>query len=193
MKQPIKRGCFIMRKLEKYQKKRNFKITKEPKGKVTKSSSKLKFVVQHHLARKDHYDFRLEHKGILLSFAVPKGPSYNYQDKRLSIMVEDHPLSYRNFEGVIPKGEYGAGVVMLWDKGTYEPNNNFAKGLKEGMLKFTLKGERLKGKWALVQIKDNNWLLIKEKDDVKGYKNIKRLNTSIKTGRTMTEIKKDNK
>ncbi len=182
-----------MRKLEKYQKKRNFKITKEPKGKVTKTSKKLKFVVQHHLARKDHYDFRLEYKGVLLSFAVPKGPSYNYQDKRLAIMVEDHPLSYRNFEGIIPKGEYGAGVVMLWDRGTYEANNNFTKGLKEGMLKFTLKGERLKGKWALVKIKDNNWLLIKEKDDIKGYKNIKRMNTSIKTGRTMTEIKKDEK
>ena len=107
--------------LKKYNLKRDFNKTNEPKGKVIKNNSKsLKFCCQHHLARKDHYDLRLEYKGVMLSFAVPKGPSYNPSDKRLAIKVEDHPLSYRLFEGTIPKGEYGGGVVMLFDEGNYE-------------------------------------------------------------------------
>lgn len=113
----------------------------------------LRFVVQHHLARRDHYDFRLEWDGALLSWAVPKGPSYNTRDKRLAVQVEDHPLEYRNFEGTIPKGEYGGGVVMLWDEGYWEPDGNVDDGLRAGMLKFVLKGRRLKGKWALVRLK----------------------------------------
>ena len=109
-------------KLTKYNKKRDFNKTKEPKGIEKKSKSKnLSFVIQHHLARKDHYDLRLEYKGVYISFAVPKGPSFKTTDKRLAVRVEDHPLSYGNFEGTIPKGEYGAGTVMLFDKGTWQP------------------------------------------------------------------------
>lgn len=180
-----------MTNLKLYNKKRNFNNTKEPVGKKEKDSKKLKFCVQHHIARKDHYDFRLEFNGAMLSWAVPKGPSYNPKDKRLAVKVEDHPLSYRKFEGTIPKGEYGAGTVMLWDEGTYIPNENITKTLKQGYLKFTLKGKRLKGAWTLIKFKDDNWLLIKEKDNIKGYTNINKLNTSIKTERTMKEIAND--
>ena len=113
-----------MKSLKTYNKKRNFNKTKEPLGiKKNKKSKKLKFVVQHHLARKDHYDLRLEYDGVYKSFAVPKGPSFNTNDKRLAIQVEDHPLSYGNFEGTIPEGEYGAGTVMLWDKGYWYTEN----------------------------------------------------------------------
>ncbi|HBD06084.1 MAG TPA: DNA ligase, partial [Firmicutes bacterium] len=156
-----------MDKLEKYHKKRSFNKTSEPKGKVNRKKNKNNiFVVQHHASRKDHYDFRLEYKGVLVSWAVPKGPSFNPQDKRLAVKVEDHPLEYKDFEGVIPKGEYGGGTVMLFDEGEYEPLNDFKKGLKKGMIKFILNGKRLKGKWALIRIKESedNWLLIKEKD-----------------------------
>lgn len=173
-----------------YNKKRDFNKTKEPIGKKEKKSKKLKFVVQHHLARKDHYDFRLEYNGILKSWAVPKGPSYNTKDKRLAILVEDHPLEYRNFEGVIPKGEYGGGTVMIFDEGYFEPTNNFKKGLREGTLKFKLKGKRLKGLWTLIHFKEDNWLLIKEEDNFLEFKDIKNIKTSIKTGRTMEEIEK---
>lgn len=176
--------------LTKYNKKRNFTKTKEPKGKKESSRKKLRFVVQHHLARKDHYDFRLEWNGVLKSWAVPKGPSYNPKDKRLAILVEDHPLSYRNFEGTIPKGEYGGGTVMLFDEGCFEPINDFKEGFKEGILKFILKGKRLKGLWTLIYFKEDNWLLIKEKDQYINSKNIKNFKTSIRTNRTMEEIEK---
>ena len=177
-----------MNKLQKYHEKRNFTKTKEPKGKLKKSSSTLKFCVQHHLARRDHYDVRLEYNGVLLSWAVPKGPSYNPKDKRLAVHVEDHPISYANFEGLIPKGEYGGGTVMLWELGSYKPLNDFNEGLKKGNLKFILKGKRLKGAWSLVKFKDNNWLMIKEDDEFKNYTQIANFKTSIKTGRTMAEI-----
>ena len=153
-----------MFKLQEYNSKRNFNKTNEPIGKSSKRASKLRFCIQHHIARKDHYDLRLEWKGILKSWAVPKGPSYNPKDKRLAIMVEDHPLDYRNFEGTIPKGEYGGGSVMLWDKGTWEPL--YKPNFNEGPIKFILKGSRLKGMWTLVKLKDdNNWLLIKDEDE----------------------------
>jgi len=184
--------------LAKYNNKRNFDKTSEPKGikKETKETKKEKakkliFCVQHHLARKDHYDFRLELNGVLLSWAVPKGPSYNPKEKRLAVHVEDHPYSYHNFEGVIPKGEYGGGVVQLWDEGTWEPLEEANKTYKKGYLKFVLKGKRLKGAWTLVQFKENNWLLIKEKDNVKGYTDINMYKTSIKTGRTTSEIEQN--
>ena len=177
-------------KLDNYNKKRNFNKTNEPKGIKKETNKKLKFVVQHHLARKDHYDFRLEHNGVLVSWAVPKGPSYNTKDKRLAVLVEDHPLDYRNFEGTIPKGEYGGGTVMIWDEGYYKIKGNFNKDFKKGSLKITLYGNRLKGDWTLIHFKENNWLLIKEKDNIKGFKNINNLKTSIKTGRTMKEIDK---
>lgn len=153
-------------KLTEYNQKRNFGRTAEPEGITDDSGEQLRFVVQHHIARKDHYDFRLEWNGVLLSWAVPKGPSYNTRDKRLAIKVEDHPLEYRNFEGTIPKGEYGGGVVMLWDEGIWEPYGNVEEGLNEGVLKFTLYGVRLKGKWALIRLRSkkgeskDNWLLL---------------------------------
>ena len=178
-----------MNNLKKYNQKRNFNKTSEPIGKKEKSKKKLRFVVQHHLARKDHYDFRLEWNGTLKSWAVPKGPSYNPQDKRLAIQVEDHPLEYRNFEGVIPKGEYGGGTVMIFDEGYWEPLHES----KENTLKFNLYGKRLKGKWTLIHFKDNNWLLIKEKDSIKGFNDINKFKTSIKTGKTMKEIENGNK
>lgn len=183
----------MVKKLNNYNKKRDFKKTKEPKGLVGKSKGKLKFVVQHHLARKDHYDFRLEYEGVLLSWAIPKGPSYHTKDRRLAVKVEDHPLSYRTFEGVIPKGEYGGGTVMLWDKGYYNWKNDFKEGLKKGSLKFSLDGKRLKGDWTLVRYKGNNWLLIKESDNICLFEDINVFNTSIKTGRTMEEIENNDR
>ena len=176
--------------LKKYQDKRNFNKTKEPIGKIEKEGKKLRFVIQHHLARRDHYDFRLEWNGTLKSWAVPKGPSFNNQDKRLSVHVEDHPLSYRNFEGIIPKGEYGGGTVMIFDEGFWEPLEDPKKGFQNGSLKFALKGKRLKGKWSLIYFKENNWLLIKEKDEYEGKIVLSKWNTSIKTDRTMEEIMK---
>ena len=178
--------------LDKYNKKRNFNTTSEPKGKTKKKSNKrLVFCVQRHLAKKAHYDFRLEYKGELLSWAVPKGPSYNPKDKRLAIHVENHPLDYKNFEGVIAKSEYGGGTVMLFDIGNYEMLEDFSKTLKKGYLKFRLHGERLKGDWALISMKDDNWILIKEKGDVKVFNDISKIKRSIKTGRTMSEIKQN--
>lgn len=190
-------------KLDKYKEKRDFEKTSEPEGIMNKSqegleeSSRegLRFVVQHHLARRDHYDFRLEWDGVLLSWAVPKGPSYNTKDKRLAVQVEDHPLDYRHFEGIIPQGEYGGGVVMLWDEGYWEPLGDVDEGLQEGMLKFILKGIRLKGRWALVRLKkkagekQDNWLLLKEKDEyAQALDGIAEYTTSVRTGRTMEEI-----
>ena len=181
--------------MEEYNRKRNFEKTVEPEGKFEKPGERLKFAVQHHIARRAHFDLRLEWDGALLSWAVPKGPSYDTRDKRLAVQMEDHPLEYRNFEGIIPKGEYGGGVVMLWDEGYWEPQADADKGLREGSLKFVLKGRRLKGKWALIRMKanageaKNNWLLLKEKDNyVKTADGISEFTTSIRTGRTMTEI-----
>lgn len=181
--------------LSEYNQKRNFERTAEPEGISGESDEQLRFVVQHHVARRDHYDFRLEWNGALLSWAVPKGPSYDPRDKRLAVKVEDHPLEYRNFEGIIPKGEYGGGVVMLWDEGFWEPYGNVDDGLREGMLKFVLHGVRLKGKWALIRLKPkkgesaDNWLLLKEKDEYAGSDaGTDEFNTSIRTGRTMAEI-----
>lgn len=160
-----------------YNKKRNFKVTSEPAGKVKKSASKLSFVVQRHKATRLHYDFRLELDGVLKSWAVPKGPSLNPKDKRLAMMVEDHPYDYKDFAGIIPEGNYGGGIVEIWDNGTYADIENSDKvtaekklraGLKDGNLKFQLFGKKLKGEFALVKLKgkeDNSWLLIKHNDD----------------------------
>lgn len=183
--------------LNEYNQRRNFEKTIEPEGRTETSEESLRFVVQHHLAGRDHYDLRLEWNGVLLSWAVPKGPSYNTKDKRLAVQVEDHPLEYRNFEGTIPKGEYGGGVVMLWDEGYWEPYMNVDEGLSEGMLKFSLKGSRLRGRWALIRLKGkagetkDNWLLLKEKDEyVKDDEGMSEFTTSIRTGRNMAEIEK---
>ncbi|QEC52907.1 bifunctional non-homologous end joining protein LigD [Anseongella ginsenosidimutans] len=162
-----------------YRKKRSFKDSPEPKPKregknARKEDKKLRFVVQRHHASRLHYDFRLEMEGVLKSWAVPKGPSLNPSDKRLAMMVEDHPYDYKDFEGIIPEGNYGAGVVYKWDEGFYEPLDKSAnpekellKELRSGSLKFLLKGKKLKGEFALVKMKgaeDNSWLLIKHKD-----------------------------
>jgi bifunctional non-homologous end joining protein LigD len=159
-----------------YNKKRNFKETSEPTGTVKNSTSKLSFVIQRHKASRLHYDFRLELDGVLKSWAVPKGPSLNPKDKRLAMMVEDHPYDYKDFTGIIPEGNYGAGIVEIWDEGTYADIGNSSKevavknlraGLKSGDLKFQLFGKKLKGEFALVKLKgkeDNSWLLIKHRD-----------------------------
>ncbi len=182
-------------KLKAYEQKRNFEKTGEPKAAAVKTGEYLRFVVQHHIAHRDHYDFRLEWDGALLSWAVPKGPSYNIADKRLAVRVEDHPLEYRNFEGTIPKGEYGGGTVMLWDEGYWTPQTDIEKGLRGGSLKFMLQGKRLKGNWTLVRMAPkngetaDNWLLIKEKDDfAQSGSGIGAYDTSVRTGRTMEEI-----
>jgi bifunctional non-homologous end joining protein LigD len=163
-----------------YVKKRVFTKTTEPKG--GKSVGKeLAFVVQRHHASHLHYDFRLELDGVLKSWAVPKGPSMNPEDKRLAMMVEDHPFDYRKFEGIIPNGNYGAGVVMIWDKGTYtslaqnhkDDVKTLRAGLKSGNLKFRLNGEKLRGEFALVKLhgaEENSWLLIKHNDEFAVHK-----------------------
>jgi len=165
--------------LEKYKAKRDFTKSPEPSGERVPHSPRGKaprfFCVQKHLASHLHYDFRLEHNGVLLSWAVPKGPSLDPNTKRLAMHVEDHPFDYGEFEGVIPSG-YGAGIVMLWDKGTWTPEvDDVEAALKKGDLKFTLDGFKLKGSWVLVRTKgkwaggsDRSWLLIKHRDDWAG-------------------------
>src|SRR5579859_3205425 len=197
--------------LEEYKRKRRFEDTPEPPPKVEKKVGN-RFVVQEHAATRLHYDFRLEMEGVLKSWAVPKGPSLDPADKRLAMQVEDHPVSYFDFEGTIPKGNYGGGTVMVWDAGTWEPlspvpvNGVYVPGtekeaaamLAKGDLKFRLKGERLSGDFALVHIKGrsgskgNEWLLIKKKDDrvVAGF-DIDSYETSILTSRTLAQIAGD--
>jgi len=170
--------------LEKYREKRNFKESPEPAGDTKLAAERARnttgvkprfFCVQKHLASHLHYDFRLEHHGVLLSWAVPKGPALDPATKRLAMMVEDHPIEYGTFEGVIPAG-YGAGIVMLWDSGTWTPEvDDVDAALKKGDLKFTLSGYKLKGSWVLVRTKgkwaggsDRSWLLIKHRDDWAG-------------------------
>jgi len=164
--------------LEEYKRKRDFKKTPEPEGTVTPKRAERFFCVQKHLASHLHYDLRLEHNGVLLSWAVPKGPSLDPKTKRLAMHVEDHPFAYGEFEGVIPEG-YGAGIVMLWDKGTWTPEqDDVDAALKKGDLKFTLNGYKLKGSWVLVKTGgryagargggDRSWLLIKHRDDWAG-------------------------
>jgi len=165
-----------------YNKKRNFKKTPEPKGKGG-NKNQFRFVIQRHDASRLHYDFRLELGGVLKSWAVPKGPSMNPADKRLAVMVEDHPVSYINFKGEIPEGNYGAGTVEIWDKGLFLPiDKNHEKitekqaleAIKKGELKIFLKGDKLEGEFVFVRLKkagfsneqsEKNWLLIKHKDE----------------------------
>src|SRR5205085_4848491 len=140
-----------------YKKKRNFINTPEPVTAEIKQKGKLIFVVQRHSATRLHYDFRLEMNGVLISWAIPKGPSMYPSDKRLAMMVEDHPIDYANFQGVIPEGNYGAGIVEIWDKGTYElsPENdsNGLESIQKGSLKFILYGNKLQGRFALIKMK----------------------------------------
>lgn len=156
--------------LETYKAKRDFRVTSEPADGGQASEHGLRFVVQKHWASRLHYDFRLEWAGTMKSWAVPKGPSYDPKDKRMAVQVEDHPISYNSFEGQIPAGQYGAGKVIVWDAGIWEPVGDPQKGLRDGNLKFQLQGHKLHGNWVLVRMRGKNenkhpWLLIKEKDE----------------------------
>jgi len=162
---PPLRGKERARSLREYKRKRDFAKTPEPQGGKPQGPDRL-FVVQKHRASALHYDFRLEAGGVLVSWAVPKGPSLDPKDKRLAMAVEDHPLGYARFEGVIPAGEYGGGTVMVWDIGTYrlEDDESFDDALRKGRIVFRLNGKKLKGSWTLVRTGDRRWLLIKRKD-----------------------------
>ncbi|MDB5404962.1 MAG: ligase [Rhodopila sp.] len=187
-------------KLSTYQAKRDFSRTAEPRGDTgADAEQRLRFVIQKHDATRLHYDLRLELNGVFKSWAVTRGPSLNPQDKRLAVEVEDHPLDYGDFEGTIPKGEYGGGTVMIWDRGYWWPEGMTAEeGLASGDLKFTLDGERLHGSWVLVRMKHDrtggkrvNWLLIKHKDrfavDGDGSALLAE-DRSVASGRSMAEI-----
>src|SRR6476660_5955699 len=163
--------------LREYNKKRDFKKTKEPAGKIAKKKSiKLAFVVQEHHARRLHWDLRLELEGVLKSWAVPKGPSMDPKDRRLAVQTEDHPMEYKTFHGTIPEGEYGGGEMFIWDTGWWEPleeTGDPVEAMKKGHLKFRMHGKKLKGDFVLVKTNfrgsgdKNNWLLIKHKEDTK--------------------------
>jgi bifunctional non-homologous end joining protein LigD len=185
-----------MAQLEEYRKKRHFNRTPEPPGKDTGLATENVFVVQKHAARRLHYDFRLAINGTLKSWAVPKGPSQNSMDKRLAVQTEDHPLEYGGFEGKIPEGSYGAGTVMVWDRGTFrvEGEANALKQLERGEIKFNLNGEKLRGSFALVKLKNsekgNEWLMIKHKDATEDREwDVEKHDGSVLTGRTLEEIK----
>jgi bifunctional non-homologous end joining protein LigD len=186
--------------LKEYKKKRDFRKTSEPKGEKKSGKSELHFVVQKHAARNLHYDFRLELDGVLKSWAVPKGPSLDPKVKRLAMHVEDHPFDYRNFEGVIPEGEYGGGEVIVWDEGAYhaigtedkkESEKILREGYEKGDFKFVLKGNKLKGEFVLVKMKnrgEKQWLLIKHKDNFVSEKDILKEDKSVLSGRTIEDI-----
>ena len=154
-------------RLAEYNRRRRFDRTPEPAGKPGQARKKAReFVVQKHRASRLHYDFRLEHDGVMLSWAVPKGPSLDPTQKRFAMQTEDHPIEYNQFEGVIPEGEYGGGTVMIWDRGTWEPEvEDVDAALARGDLKFTLHGKKLRGSWVLVRMRDRQWLLIKHRDN----------------------------
>lgn len=195
--------------LKVYRKKRNFKKTQEPYGRARKkttskrvksarkkSRKKLTYLIQKHAASHLHYDFRLELNGDLKSWAVPKGPSLDPSVKRLAVHVEDHPLDYGSFEGIIPKGEYGGGTVMLWDTGYWKPHaEDVNAAYEKGDLTFELDGERLKGFWKLIRLRNDpkNWLLMKITDEYakQNYDITEKQTTSVVTGRSMEEITED--
>ncbi|MGE5141489.1 MAG: non-homologous end-joining DNA ligase [Rudaea sp.] len=189
--------------LSQYRSKRNFKRTPEPNGGEPRGPGKsrpLVFVVQKHRASHLHYDFRLEMEGVLKSWAVPKGPSLNPADRRLAMMVEDHPFDYRTFEGTIPEGNYGAGTVIVWDQGTYhatgvtdrsESERTLLSGLRKGHLDFVLYGQKLQGEFSLVKMKgreENSWLLIKKKDQYASTKDVTEEEQSVESGRSLDEV-----
>ncbi|HVK96945.1 MAG TPA: non-homologous end-joining DNA ligase, partial [Flavisolibacter sp.] len=189
-----------------YNQKRHFNKTAEPKGVTKASKGALKFVIQKHDATNLHYDLRLEMEGVLKSWAVPKGPSLNPADKRLAMAVEDHPFDYRNFEGIIPAGEYGGGTVIVWDEGTYTPIGGedlskkeqeklLLKQLKAGDLKLNFTGHKVNGTFALFQMKgrgENTWLLVKKKDEYATEEDITQQDESVKSGKSLAEIAEEN-
>jgi bifunctional non-homologous end joining protein LigD len=189
--------------LEKYAEKRDFTKTAEPKAGKIKDKDHLMFVIQKHDASRLHYDFRLEMDGVLKSWAVPKGPSLNPKEKHLAMMVEDHPFDYRNFEGIIPEGEYGGGTVIVWDQGTYEPieeikgkkaqEKHLLKQLASGSIKIKLFGEKLEGEFALVKthgMGENAWLLIKHNDQFATDKDVTKKDKSVLSGKTIPQMEK---
>jgi bifunctional non-homologous end joining protein LigD len=186
--------------LSTYKQKRTFDKTPEPTGGKSKAKE-LIFVVQKHDASRLHYDFRLEMEGVLKSWAVPKGPSMDPSVKRLAMMVEDHPMDYRDFEGIIPEGNYGAGTVIVWDTGTYHPiedlpdktsqEKHLLNLLHKGDLKFVLNGKKLKGEFVLVHTKgmgENSWLLMKHKDKYASKEDITEKDKSVQSGKTIEKI-----
>jgi bifunctional non-homologous end joining protein LigD len=195
--------CYMSLSL--YKKKRRFDITPEPEGKEKSSKGFLRFVIQKHDASHVHYDFRLEMEGVLKSWAVPKGPSLNPADKRLAMQVEDHPYDYRNFEGVIPAGNYGGGTVIVWDEGTYMPmeaegisrkeqEKLLLKQLYSGNLKIRMFGEKIKGDYALFQMKgrgERSWILVKKNDEFASEEDITGNDKSVKSGKTLVEVAQD--
>lgn len=189
--------------LKEYNDKRDFNKTAEPKSGKPKAIGKLQFVIQKHDASRLHYDFRLEMDGVLKSWAVPKGPSTDPKTKRLAMMVEDHPFDYKNFEGIIPKGEYGGGTVIVWDEGTYEPiekikgekaqEKHLLDQLHAGSLKIVLHGKKLQGEYALVKthgMGENGWLLIKHKDDYAAVTDITKKDKSVLSEKTIEQMEK---
>src|SRR6202012_5689721 len=189
--------------LVKYVKKRDFNKTAEPKAGKSSDREHLLFVVQKHDASHLHYDFRLEMDGVLKSWAVPKGPWTDPKTKRLAMMVEDHPFDYRNFEGIIPQGEYGGGTVIVWDEGTYEPieeitgkkaqEKHLLHQLHAGSLKIKLHGKKLKGEYALVKthgMGENGWLLIKHDDEFATADDITKKDKSVLSGKTIAQMEK---
>jgi len=189
-------------KLKEYRKKRHFDVSPEPQVQAAaprKKSARLIYVIQKHRASQLHYDFRLEWNGTLLSWVVPKGPSLDPAVKRLAMKVEDHPIEYAKFEGVIPKGEYGGGTVLVWDRGTWEPDgDDVDASLRQGELKFTLFGEKLRGSWVLVRTRgygsraDRSWLLIKHRDAEASKRDISiEAPLSVSSKRLLAEIARD--
>jgi bifunctional non-homologous end joining protein LigD len=195
-------------RLTEYRRKRDFTRTREPKGGGRKRSPKLAYVIQKHAASRLHFDLRLELDGVMKSWAVPKGPSLDPAVKRLAIQVEDHPIEYNAFEGSIPRGEYGGGTVMIWDRGSYtaaadtdDPEAALREGYCKGDFKFVLKGKRLKGSWVLVRTRGRSggerrdqWLLIKHRDEAADPQTdpVAEYLTSAQSGRTMEEIAEAN-
>lgn len=191
--------------LTEYKKKRRFDVTSEPSGDEKKPAAKkrskaaLEYVIQKHRATQLHYDFRLEWKGVLLSWAVPKGPSLDPSVKRMAMPTEDHPLAYAKFEGIIPEGQYGGGTVMIWDNGTWEPEvPDVDAALKKGDLKFTLHGKKLEGSWVLVRLRPRGgesragWLLIKHRDEFAGTRDVAEEEPrSVVSKRILVEIARD--
>ncbi len=187
--------------LKEYKSKRNFEITSEPSGSSKRApKSGLLYVIQKHAASHLHYDFRLEWRGVLLSWAVPKGPSLDPSVKRLATQVEDHPVDYGGFEGTIPEGQYGGGAVMLWDRGTWTPETpDVDAALRDGNLKFTLHGKKLRGSWVLVRTKSGfggskrpGWLLIKHRDSFASTEDIlTKQPRSVASKRLLKDIARD--
>ena len=189
-------------KLDEYRRKRQFGVTPEPRGAddAHKENGPLIYAIQKHMASRLHYDLRLEWRGVLLSWAIPKGPSLDPAVKRLAMQTEDHPLEYSDFEGVISSGQYGAGTVMLWDRGTWHPETTDVDGsLQRGEIKFTLQGKKLQGSWVLVHTRGfgkspsrSSWLLIKHRDEYASTKDVTEEEPrSVASGRLLADIARD--